>query len=161
MKAYSFAKLQARWFPKMEEIRNPYIYGSVKYVVNVSERVYSSEMQQEFSEKGIKTFHFPLSETADDMGVENILNAVAVLEQADTEGAPAVVHCIGGDNRSRVVAECFHFKKMGFHLCDKYKGFRNHLFFNVYRNHLPAMEEMEAALINEKKTDYNEERSIP
>lgn len=140
MKTYSFAKLQARWFPKMEEIQHPFIYGHVKYVVNVSEQSYSPVMHEAFDEKGIKTFHFPLSETDSDMGLENIFRAVAILEKADKECAPAVVHCVGGDNRSRVVCECFHFKKTGYQLEDEYKGYTNHLIYNIAEKHLPPIE---------------------
>ena len=92
MKTYSFAKLQDRGSAKREGIHHPLIYEHGRYVVNVSEQSYSPVMHEAFDEKGIKTFHFPLSETDSDMGLENIFRAVAILEKADKEWAPAVVH---------------------------------------------------------------------
>lgn len=95
---------------------------------------------------GIQAYHFPLVETGNDMGLENILKAVRVLEKADADGAPAVVHCGFGNNRSRVVVECYHYRKLGFQLEDGYKGAFNHLAYNCSAGLLPPLPEVESLI---------------
>ena len=146
MKTYTFAQLQARSFPTMMEAHNPYIYGRVKVVVNVSEQDYPRSLSREFKRMGITCYHFPLVETGTDMGFENILKAVLALENADQSGHYAVVHCDFGNNRSRVVAEAFHYRKMGFQFEDEYKGALNHIAYNSHIGLLPPMEEIEARI---------------
>ena len=146
MKTYDFARIQVRPFPTAAELKNPHIYGRVRYVLNVSEEDYTEEIEKRMKSLGIQTYHFPLVETGNDMGLENILKAVRILEKADAEGAPAIVHCGFGNNRSRVVVECFHYRKMGFQLKDEYKGAMNHLAYSCGIGLLPPMAEMERIL---------------
>ena len=80
------------------------------------------------------------------MGLENILRAVHILEKADAEGVPVIVHCGFGNNRSRVVVECFYYRKTGFQLKDEYKGTVNHLAYNCGIGLLPPVEEVERML---------------
>lgn len=148
MKAYDFAQLQARWYPSQVEINNQYIYGNIRCVVNVSEKPYSDELICAFKRCGISYFQFPLNETTEDMGLENILKAVSVLEEADKNGFPAIVHCDWGNNRSRVVAEAFYFRKTGSHFEDEYKGAKNHLVYNCNEGHLPSLQIIENKLKN-------------
>ena len=77
------------------------------------------------------------------MGLENILATVRELMKADTTGEKVILHCAFGNNRSRTVAEAFHFKKMGFELEDEYKGYKNHLEYNCGEGHLPPISEVE------------------
>ncbi len=146
MKTYDFARIQARPFPTVAELKNPNIYGYVRYVLNVSDVEYPEEIENRMYELGIQTYHFPLVETGTDMGLENILKAVRILEKADVEEAPVIVHCGLGNNRSRVVVECFHFRKMGFQLEDEYKGALNHLDYNCGIGLLPAVDDVERML---------------
>ena len=146
MKAYQFARIQVRPFPSLAEVRNPFIYGRAGCVVNVSEKGYSKELRKELELQGLQIWHFPLVETGTDMGIENILQCVRILEYADREGIPVIVHCGFGNNRSRVVVECFHFRKMGFQLEDEYKGAENHLVYNCDIGLLPPIEEVERML---------------
>lgn len=146
MKTYVFARIQARPFPTVAELRNPYIYGRVRYVLNVSDADYPEEIKAGMARLGIRSFYLPLVETGDDMGIGNILRAVQILELADTEGASAIVHCGFGNNRSRVVAECFHYRKLGFQLEDGYKGARNHLEYNCSIGLLPPLLEVESMI---------------
>ena len=90
--------------------------------------------------------HFPLVEEGPDMGLENILAAVRELMKADAAGEKVILHCSFGNNRSRTVAEAFHFKKMGFQLEDEYKGYPNHLAYNCGEGHLPPLSEIEQLL---------------
>ena len=146
MKTYDFARIQARSFPTAAELKNPYIYGHVRYVLNVSDVKYPEEIEKGMNELGIQTYYLPLVETGTDMGLENILKAVRILEEADVEKAPVIVHCGFGNNRSRVVAECFHFRKTGFQLKDEYKGALNHLAYNCGIGLLPPIEDVERML---------------
>ena len=115
-------------------------------MLNVSDVEYPEEIENGMYELGIQTYHFPLVETGTDMGLENILKAVRILEKADVEEAPVIVHCGLGNNRSRVVVECFHFRKMGFQLEDEYKGALNHLDYNCGIGLLPAVDDVERML---------------
>ncbi len=146
MKTYDFARIQARPFPTAAELKNPYIYGRVRYVLNVSDVGYPEEIEKRMDELGIQAYHFPLLETGKDMGLENILKAVRILEKADSEGAPAVVHCGFGNNRSRVVVECYHYRKFGFHLEDGYKGAFNHLAYNCSAGLLAPLAQVESLI---------------
>ena len=146
MKTYQFARIQARSYPTLAEVRNPFIYGRAGCVVNVSEKGYPKELRKELDLHGLQLWHFPLVETGTDMGIENILQSVRILEKADREGIPVIVHCGFGNNRSRVVVECFHFRKMGFQLEDEYKGAKNHLAYNCGIGLLPPIEEVERML---------------
>lgn len=148
MKSYDFARLQARAFPTPAEARNPYIYGRVGVVVNVSGREHPGELRREFDRMGVRCHHLPLVETGPDMGLENILLAVGILEEADAAGIPAVVHCDFGNNRSRVVAEAFCLLKTGILLDDEYRGARNHLVFNCLAGHLPPVPEMVSLILS-------------
>ena len=146
MKTYQFAEIQARPFPYLAEVKNPYIYGRVGYGINVSETEYPAEIREELERQGKLLWHFPLVETGTDMGLDNIIRCVRILEKADADGIPVIVHCGLGNNRSRVVAECFHFRKMGFQLEDEYKGAMNHLAYNCGIGLLPAIEDVERML---------------
>ena len=146
MKTYQFARIQARPFPTLAEVRNPFIYGRAGCVVNVSEKGYPEELRKELELHRLQLWHFPLIETGTDMGIENILQSVSILEKADWKGIPVIVHCGFGNNRSRVVVECFHFRKMGFQLEDEYKGAENHLAYNCGIGLLPPIEEVERML---------------
>ena len=146
MKTYTFAQLQARSFPTMIEAHNPYIYGRVKVVVNVSEQDYPRALSREFKRMGITCYHFPLVETGTDMGFGNILKAVLALENADQSGHYAVVHCDFGNNRSRTMVEAHYYMLRGEQFQDEYKGEVNHLAYNCKAGHLPPLEEVERNL---------------
>ena len=143
MKIYSFSNLIVRGFPTVQELNHPYIYGGVKVIINVSEHDYPDSILKEIECKEIRWYHFPLEEEVPDMGIGNILAAVKELMKADEAGDKVVLHCSYGNNRSRTVAEAFHFKKMGFELEDEYKGYRNHLEYNCANGYLPPITEVE------------------
>ena len=145
MKQYSFSNIKARPFPTINDINNPWIFGKVKCVINVSEHI--SNFEKEYAERGISYFHFPLKENVDDMGWENILSAVKVLIENVKNDIPTIVHCIGGNNRSRSVVEAAYFALNHEHLQDEYKGFVNHLVCNAENQFLPyTLEEIEQQL---------------
>ena len=80
------------------------------------------------------------------MDVNAILQAVAKLAEYDKDGTPIIVHCMGGNNRSRTVVEAYHFAKTGTHLEDMYRGYMNHLPYNCENGYLPPLKEMEQLL---------------
>ncbi len=139
MKKYQFADIEARPFPNILELKNPHIYGRAGVVINVSEKEYPDNDRLYLVQHGKTLWHLPLSETGNDMGLENIMNCIRILEQADILNTPVIVHCDGGNNRSRVVVECYHYRKMGFQLDDEYKGAVNHLIYNCSIGVLPRI----------------------
>lgn len=144
MKQYEFADIQARRYPSIKEINDPNIYGRVGVVINVSKKAYPDDIKQAFNQyKNIRLYHFPLTEKGNDMGLESILQCVRILEEADKVGIPAVVHCGIGSNRSHLVVECYHYRKMGFQLKDRYKSCYNRLTYNCSIGLLPPITEVE------------------
>ena len=147
MKTYSFAKIVVRGFPTMAELNNPYIYTpDVKVVLNVSEHEYPKEIEEEFNRRGVRMEHLPLVEEGPDMGFMNIIWATTVLEEADEAGEKIVVHCGCGNNRSRTVVEAYYFEKYQKHFEDEYKGYPNHLLYNIGEGHLPSRKTVEDML---------------
>lgn len=147
MKQYQFADIQARRYPSIKEINDPDIYGRVGVVINVSKKAYPDEIKLAFKQyKDNKLWHIPLTEKGDDMGLESILQCVRILEEADKAGIPALVHCGIGTNRSHLVVECYHYRKLGFQLEDPYKGCFNRLTYNCSIGLLPPITDVEERL---------------
>ena len=146
MTSYKFADIQARPFPNFLEIMNPNIYGRADIVINVSSKEYSEEIERYLKQHNKHLYYYPLIETGNDMGLENILRCVSILEQADKNKIPVIIHCDCGNNRSRVVIECFHYRKLGYQYIDEYKGAINHLAYNCSIGLLPPIEEVEKTL---------------
>lgn len=143
MKDYDFANITVRPFLKLSDVSNPYIFGETKHVINMCD-YREPEVIDLIHSKGATFDWFPTSEYP--MEVELLLNAVAKLTEYDKEGSHIIVHCMGGNNRSRTVVEAFHFAKLGTHLEDEYKGFSNHLIYNCESGYLPPLQEMENLL---------------
>lgn len=143
---YKFADIQARPFPNIMEIMNPNIYGRAGIVINVSGTEYTEEIECCLKQQNKRLYHYPLSETGNEMGLENILRCVSILEQADKNKIPVIIHCDCGNNRSRVVIECYHYRKLGCQFDDEYKGAINHLAYNCSIGLLPPIEEVEKRL---------------
>lgn len=144
MRIYSFAKLSVRPFPTLFEINHPYIFGGVQTVINVSETSYPKEILDAFQSRGIRWYHFPMSE--DVIDVDILLAAVRQLILSDQSGDKILLHCQWGNNRSRTVAEAFYYVKMGTHFDDEYKKYPNHLIYNCSEGHLLNLEEVERRL---------------
>ena len=141
-----FSKIKVRPYPTRSDLLNPYIFGGVRAVINVSEKE-DKEICDFYQERGIDYHHYPLKENVNDMGWDNIIAAVKILINNLKEGIPTVVHCIGGNNRSRVVVECVYYVIWGKHLADEYKGYSNHLIYNVSMGFLPLdLNEVESQL---------------
>lgn len=150
MKRYSFARVAVMGMPTCHDIDNMFIFGEVSRLINVSGHYYTMDVAQSLEEHGITVYDLPLVEEGPDMGLNNILEAVKILMEADSDGERVIVHCYCGNNRSRTVIEAFHFAKLGKHLEDEYRGEFNHLLYNSKKGHLPPIEMLENLL-----TTYN------
>ena len=140
MQTYSFAKITVRPFLKLSDVNNPYIFGETKHVINMCAHR-EPEVIDLIHSKGGTFDWFPTEEQP--MDVNAILQAVAKLAEYDKDGTPIIVHCMGGNNRSRTVVEAYHFAKTGTHLEDEYKGYPNHLLYNCGEGFLPPIKDME------------------
>lgn len=148
MQAYSFAKITVRPFLKLSDVNNPYIFGETKHVISMCAHREPEVIDLILSKGG--TFDwFPTEEQP--MDVNAILQAVVKLADYDKDGTHIIVHCMGGNNRSRTVVEAYHFAKTGTHLEDEYKGCTNHLIWNCEQGYLPPLSEMEKLLTNIKE----------
>ena len=146
MKAYKFAKITVRPYPNMCDVNNKWIFTpEIGVVINVSQK-YKAEIVEAIKQKGIEYYHFPLDEEVPDIGWENIKKAVKTLMKYDNTDKHILVHCDGGNHRSRLVVEAFYYAKTGTHLADEYKGYENHLIYDCSSGYLLPLEEVEAGL---------------
>ena len=146
MKAYKFANITVRPYPNMCDVNNKWIFTpEIGVVINVSQK-YKAEIVDAIKQKGIEYYHFPLEEEVPDIGWENIKKAVKTLMHYDNTDKHILVHCDGGNHRSRLVVEAFHYAKLGTHFIDEYKGYDNHLIYDCKSGYLLPLEEVEQAL---------------
>ena len=146
MRTYKFAKITARNFPTIADLNNPWIFqADVAVVVSVTPH-YDKRIVEAIQAKGIEFYQFPLEEEVDDIGWENVKQAVDVLLKYDKEDKRMIVHCDFGQHRSRLVIEAFHYAKFGEHFADEYKGYINHLIYDCSTSHLPPLEFVERQL---------------
>ena len=144
MVSYPFANITVRPFVGINDVRNPYIFKDGTHVINVSQDW--REEVRDYVEQHSGTYDWiPLNEEPN-MGVENLLKAVTLLAKFDMLDSHTIVHCVGGNNRSRTVVEAYYFAKYGTHYEDEYKGFPNHLIYNCKSGYLPPLLEMEQIL---------------
>ena len=151
---YDFANITVRPFLKLSDVNNPYIFGETKHVINMCD-YREPEVIDLIHSKGGTFDWFPTEEQP--MDVNAILQAVAKLFEYDRDGSPIIVHCLGGNNRSRTVVEAYHFAKLGRHLEDEYKGYPNHLLYNCGEGFLPLIKEMGKKLFRLTPRPYSVE----
>jgi hypothetical protein len=137
-------KLTVGSFP----IMNNQFFNKEKYdiCINVSDEYYQS-IDDIITEKGCKTFWFPMNETKKDIGLNSIYGALAILYSAEIENKRVYLHCHSGVNRSQLVRCCFHYMRAGSHLENRRseKHF-NQMFSSSSRGYLPPMAEFEKFL---------------
>ena len=158
MQTYTFANITVRPFLKLSDVNNPYIFGQTKHVINMCD-YREPEVVELIQSKGGTFDWFPTDEQP--MDVNAILQAVAKLAEYDKDGSPIIVHCMGGNNRSRTVVEAYHFAKIGTHIEDMYRGYFNHLHYNCESGYLPPLKEMEQLLTNNTTTMANNTNEDP
>ena len=150
MKAYKFAKITARPYPNMCDVNNKWIFTpETGVVINVSQK-YKADIVEAIKQKGIEYHHFPLDEEVPDIGWDNIKKAVKILFECEQRDKHILVHCDGGNHRSRLVVEAFHYAKFGIHFIDEYKGYDNHLIYDCCSGYLLPLKEVETELKNIK-----------
>ena len=157
MKNYDFANITVRPFLKLSDVKNPYIFGETKHIINMCD-YREPEVIDLIHSKGGTFDWFPTEEQP--MDVNAILKAVAKLAEYDKDGTPIIVHCMGGNNRSRTVVEAYYFSKTGTHLEDMYRGYLNHLHYNCESGYLPPLKEMEQLLLSLKNNPLNHKRLV-
>lgn len=146
MKNYTFSKVSARGYLTKADLENKWIItDDLRLVINVSEKC-DEDAASLLEDRGISYIWLPLFEETQDMGYAAILKAVREMLKHDGYGDRMIVHCDFGNNRSRTVAEAFHFAKMGAHLEDEYKGYQNHLMYNSESGFLPPLRKIEIDL---------------
>jgi len=143
---YDFANIEVRPFLTLSDVNNKWIFGNTKHVVNVS-TYREPEVIDTIISKGATFDWFPTEERP--MDVNAILKAVKTLCQYDCDGSHILVHCMGGNNRSRTIVEAFYFTKCGQHFDDEYKGSKNHLIWNCEQGYLAPLSEMEQLLLTQ------------
>ena len=151
---YDFANITVRPFLKLSDVNNPYIFGETKHVINMCD-YREPEVIDLIQSKGATFDWFPTDE--EPMDQDMILKAVAKLFEYDRDNSPIIVHCLGGNNRSRTVVEAYHFAKLGRHLEDEYKGYPNHLLYNCGEGFLPLIKEMGKKLFRLTPRPYSVE----
>lgn len=146
MRKYDFANIIVRPFPTIADVSNPYIFGGIKSVINVSEKEDLS-LKEFYNIHSITYHHLPLKECVSDMGWCNILECTEILIDNISNKIDTIVHCIGGNNRSPLVVECAYYALFNKHLNDEYKGADNHLLYNIKQGYLPiSLQEIETQL---------------
>ncbi len=123
--------------PTMNDIRNPYIFpAGIRHIINVSEHKYPEDVRKAIEDKGIKCYHFPISEADGASWDASIKEALTILRAIHDMKEGVIVHCTCGNNRSRSVVEAFHLDLTGEHIDDEYKGYSNHYLYNVSIGHI-------------------------
>lgn len=146
MRKYDFANITVRPFPTVSDVSNPYIFGGIKSVINVSEKE-DARILDYYEAHSITYHHLPIKECVSDMGWSNILKCIKIIIDNVRKDIPTIVHCIGGNNRSPLVVECAFYALYGHHLIDEYKGAINHLLYNIEQGYLPlTLQEIESEL---------------
>ena len=135
---YEFANIEVRPFLTLADVNNRWIFGDTKYVINMC-TFREPEIIDAILAKGATFDWFPTEERP--MDVEMILKAVSKLIEYNKDGGHIIIHCMGGNNRSRSVVEAFHYLKTETQFDDEYKGYPNHLLYNCGEGYLPPFEE--------------------
>ena len=157
MKIYAFAPISACEYPTIRLLDHPYIWGGVQYSLNVSEKPYSPELKAAMASHGIEWGFCSVSEEEGAEWWGSLWCGMIMLDKAYKAGKKIVVHCDGGNNRSRSFVEAFHYMITGEQLKDEYKGEYNHLEYNCKVGHLPSIYETERK-IRDLWLNLNEEK---
>lgn len=128
MIAYDFAHIEARPELTLADVNNKWIFGGVKHVINVGN--YNKEVEAAILAKGC-TYDWLHLEEEPTMDAQMLLKAVQKIKEYLPDLGRIIVCCVGGNNRSRTVIELFYYLTTGQHFVDEYKGYQNHLLYNI------------------------------
>ena len=146
MKLYTFAPIAAREYPTPHLLNNPYIWGGIRFCVNVAEEPYSKDLKMAMEEHGIEWIHCPVSEEPGRSWLNSMMTALPQMIAAYRFGWKQIVHCDFGNNRSRTFVEALYYCLHGEHIEDEYRGEVNHLAYNCKIGHLLPLTETESLL---------------
>ncbi|MDL2323219.1 dual specificity protein phosphatase family protein [Bacteroidales bacterium OttesenSCG-928-A17] len=136
-----------RPFLQVNEIENRHIFGNIDIVINVS-GTFDDIIYSLIQSKNVQYFWFPIREDSYDMGLNSLYGALKIIHLAEKKNKKVILHCLGGNNRSRTVAEAYYYLRFHKHIEDPYKGYKSHLFYNCENNFLLPIERMEFFLLN-------------
>ena len=153
MRTYDFAPIAAREFPTVRLLDHPHIWGGVRFCVNVSEKAYSPELEDAMRSRGIEWIHYPVSEEPGEKWLPSLFRALRRMREAHRDWKKIVVHCDGGNNRSKTFIEAFCYVLTQARIADEYKGEMNHLAYNCKIGHLPPLNELEVVLAALRELD--------
>lgn len=147
-KKWFLEKLIIRPYLQVEEVENHDIFGGVDIVINVSGR-FNDDVSALVQSKNVQYYWFPIKVAGVyDTGLNSLYEALKVLYSAEKQDKKVILHCMLGNNRSRTVAEAYHYSRFHEHLEDPYKGYKSHLFYNCENSFLLSVEEIEFFLLN-------------
>ncbi|MCM1450914.1 MAG: hypothetical protein NC102_01470 [Clostridium sp.] len=103
-KDWFIKNVHVRSFLKPADLQNKWIIDGIKCVVNVSSDQ-DEEVSHELQKRGIAYYWFPMLEQNEDMGLHSIYGALKVLQTFIDRKDSVIIHCFGGNNRSKVIFE--------------------------------------------------------
>ena len=146
MKKYDFADISVREYPTLHLLNHPFIWGGVRFCVNMSEKPYSTDLVKAMAEHDIDWIHCPVSEEPGSCWQDSLLSAIPPMISAYRSGWKQIVHCDFGNNRSRTFVEALYYCLHGEHIEDEYRGEVNQLAYNCKIGHLLPLTETESLL---------------
>lgn len=112
LKEWFIKNIHVRSFVNLADLQNKWIVGDIKCVVNVSSD-FNEDVCMQLRQMNIAYHWFPMSEQNKDMGLHSIYGALKVLQRYVDRKEPVIIHCFGGNNRSKVVYEALYFLNFG------------------------------------------------
>lgn len=110
---WSKSKLLIGQYPELVNTR----FDKTKYdiIINVSDEFYANIDDVRLSNEP-RRYWFPLNECTSDMGINSIFAALKILYLAETMNESVYLHCHAGVNRSKTVAQAYHYMRTGHHI---------------------------------------------
>lgn len=147
---------RTRPFLTIDEIRNKWIWGSCRHVINVSKRKQKKKVVKTIKELGATYDWIPMDEN-EKLDINLICKAMKTLLSYD--GEETIIHCEMGNNRSRLVCEFALYAKTGKWMDDDLSvglgGCKNMTVYNIKRGYLPELE------VVEKMIEVDTHNSLP
>lgn len=146
----------ARAFLSSIDIQNKWIFGDCKHVLNVSKRDLEIQTRAMISAKGATYEWFPLEEN-EKLNIDSLI--IVMLRLLSYKGEETIVHCLLGNNRSRLVCEFATYAETG--EWPEYKdevgleGCKNRTFYNIKKGFLPEIGIVESMIRNTYNTQRN------